>query len=277
MSTIVQETVGIIWQLLSPIYVKEPTAESCSQTATMYYQRCNFPNVIGAIDGKHVRIRAPPNSGSNFYNYKQFFSIILQGIADPTLRFISVEVGAYGKESDGGVFSRSEIKRHLESNSFHIPALSRIPNSEDELPFFLIGDAAYPLKPYLITPINAGLDHDRRIFNYRHSRARRCIECAFGILASKWRVLKSPIETKVDTAVKIVLATVALHNAIIHHEGANIQEREIEMWDDSNYRTGQRQNEAFQGRPGHYASWVRDRLVHYFVNNGAVSWQEQYI
>ena len=66
-----------------------------------------FPNVIGCTDGKHIRIKCPTKAGSLFYNYKQFFSVVLQGVADSESRFIFIDIGAYGKQSDGGIFSAS--------------------------------------------------------------------------------------------------------------------------------------------------------------------------
>lgn len=207
---------------------------------------------------------------------KVFFSIVLQGVADSDLKFISVEIGAYGKESDGGIFSRSQLRDFFDSNTLDLPCNAPpLPGSDVTLPYFLIGDSAYPLKPYLITRINSNLTYDRRIFNYRHSRARRCIECAFGLLASKWRVLKTTIETKVETVEMIVLSSIVLHNAIICLEGNT--DIEIEEWDDTHARNVSNTTRKFQGRHGHHATWVRDQLVQYFVGPGKVSWQDDYV
>lgn len=275
-ASIVEDTAAIIWKRLRPLYVKEPTKDTCVAVAENFESKCNFPNVIGAIDGKHIRIKAPPHSGSNFFNYKSFFSIVLQGVADPDLKFVAVEVGAYGKESDGGIFSRSKLQSLFESNAFELPHNAPpLPGSDVALPYFLIGDSAYPLKPYLITRINSNLTYERRIFNYRHSRARRCIECAFGVLASKWRVLKTTIETKIETAEVIVLASIALHNAIICNEGN--RDSEYDDWDDTRARGNNEGQRNYQGRPGQHATWVRDQLVQYFIGPGRVNWQDSYI
>jgi len=52
---------------------------------------------------------SPNESGSQFFNYKNFFSTVLMTVADADYCFISVEVGAYGSSSDSNVFKNSDI------------------------------------------------------------------------------------------------------------------------------------------------------------------------
>lgn len=54
------------------------SAEEWTQIANPW----NYPNCIGAVDGKHIVMSAPPNTGSTFYNYKGTHSIVLMAIAD---------------------------------------------------------------------------------------------------------------------------------------------------------------------------------------------------
>ena len=53
------------------------TAEGRKEIAASYSSRWNFHHVLGALDGKHIRIRCPANVGSQFYNYKGYHSIML--------------------------------------------------------------------------------------------------------------------------------------------------------------------------------------------------------
>lgn len=60
---IVRHTCGTIWITLQPLYMPEKK-EDWIEIANQFYDRTDFPNVIGAIDGKHMRIERPNHAGS---------------------------------------------------------------------------------------------------------------------------------------------------------------------------------------------------------------------
>ncbi|XP_025159346.1 uncharacterized protein LOC105184298 [Harpegnathos saltator] len=68
-SAIIEDTCEHLWNMLhDKMFV--PSTDNWKAIAKEFYTRWNFPHYIGTIDGKHVVIKAPPNSGSTFYNYK---------------------------------------------------------------------------------------------------------------------------------------------------------------------------------------------------------------
>ena len=95
-----------------------PTEEIFQEIAKDFNIRWNFPNCVGSIDGKHIRIKWPPNSGSQYLNYKHYHSIVLQAVVDANLKFVTMDVGgAYSKQSVGGVFRYSALYQSLETRN----------------------------------------------------------------------------------------------------------------------------------------------------------------
>jgi hypothetical protein len=161
---IIKEVCEAIWKILVPLHMSGPTREMLLSASNEFFQRWNFPNCIGSIDGKHICLKCPPNSGSMYYNYK-YYPIVLQAIADAQYRFIAIDIGAYGKQSDGGIF-RSSLYQLLNSNNFNIPDDKELPLTEVKLPFVMLGDEAYLLLSYLMRPFpRRQRTESKRVFN----------------------------------------------------------------------------------------------------------------
>lgn len=80
-----------------------------NNVADEFEERWNLPHCCGALDGKHVRMKQPLGSGTLFYNYKGFFSIVLLAVVDAKYKFLWADVGANGSSSDCGVYNRSAL------------------------------------------------------------------------------------------------------------------------------------------------------------------------
>jgi len=187
---IVDSVCSAIWKLLSPIHLPSPKKDIWIKIANDFYEICNFPNCIGAIDGKHISIICPPGAGSEYYNYKGFHSIVLQAVVDAHAKLIVIDVGDYGRSSDNGIFKESQFGKQLYQNKLDLPSPKKInQNINEDFPFVFVGDEAYPLLPNLMRPFpRRNLTNEKRIYNYRQSRARRIVECAFGILVKRFNV-----------------------------------------------------------------------------------------
>lgn len=200
----------------------EPTCAQFKIISAEFWKKWQFPNCIGCIDGKHIRIQRPPKSGSMYYNYKNFFSIGMLALTDANYKFIMVDIGSYGKDSDGGFFEHCAFRRAIELKKLTLPEETLLPESTIKAPFVFLGDEAFPLTDYLMRPFpRKTLDEseENETFNYRLSRARMVVECSFGIMVTKFRLLGKAIETKVENAIHIVKAITLLHNILMDREG----------------------------------------------------------
>ena len=183
--------------------------------------RWNFPNCIGALDGKHVVIQTPHNSGSLFFNYKGTFSLVLMALVDADYRFVFVDIGDYGSNADGAVFKNSIFGQAFINGQLNVQPPRHLPHFPEggPLPHCFVADEAFPLRVDLMRPYPRGRNNQRlrreqQIFNYRLSRARRIVENAFGILAQRWRLFNRRIGLNAENREVIVKACIVLHNYV---------------------------------------------------------------
>ncbi|KAK3893361.1 hypothetical protein Pcinc_002795 [Petrolisthes cinctipes] len=145
---IIQEVCQAIWDALGPEFLPRPTpADHWKRVAEEFNIRWNFPNCLGAIDGKHIQIKKPALSGSTYFNYKRTFSTVLMAVADVSYKFLYVDVGAYGREHDASIFAQSAFGTALQDGTLQLPQANN-----GDLPYVFIGDEAFPLKPELMWP-----------------------------------------------------------------------------------------------------------------------------
>ena len=290
---IVFETCVAIWKtLLEENYLKIPSEDDWMKISAEFEHYWNFPNVVGAIDGKHVQMFAPPNEGSNYYNYKKTHSIVLLGVCDARYKYTLVDIGDTGRQSDGSVYTNSKLGYAIENNLLSIPRDKKLPNSAKVLPFVFVGDDAFSLKRHLMKPYPfSNLSLDKQIFNYRLSRARRIIENTFGITASRFRVFHRPINADVEKVVAITKAVVALHNFLMvtkENNGVDCYCPHSYVDRDSpagvipgDWRQDARginsltriESLRSSNNYGEDARLVREEFEDYFCDEGAVSWQ----
>lgn len=236
------------------------------QIGLEFENRWQFPNCLGAVDGKHIRIRPPPGSGAYYYNYKQFHSIVLMGIANSNYEFIMFDVGTNGRISDGGVINNTPFYKALVEGKLKLPAVNRRYN----LPYVFIGDEAFALRKDFLKPYSEKeLNTERSNFNKRLSRARRIIENVFGILANRFRIYHTEIGISVENIETVVMATCVLHN-YLRNKNPNhymeISEDEESTSADQDILTSLQKGHGSRRFPED-AKQVRELFLEYFKNN----------
>lgn len=193
-------------------YIKWPEPHAMANIEREFLQLSGFPGVIGAVDGTHIAISAPTEYPDSYVNRKGYHSIVLQGICDSTLRFLNVFTGMCGSVHDARVWRLSDIRQLITYNE----------NRHFQNQYHLLGDSAYPLSKYLLTPHrdNGHLNELQRNFNTKLSQTRVVIERAFGILKGRFRKLKYVHMYNTEMIPLVILSCCILHNICIDNEDA---------------------------------------------------------
>uniref|UniRef100_A0A8R1ETS5 DDE Tnp4 domain-containing protein n=1 Tax=Caenorhabditis japonica TaxID=281687 RepID=A0A8R1ETS5_CAEJA len=208
------------------------------------FRRRKLVSALGCLDGKHIRIRAPPSTGSLFYNYKHYFSFVLLALVDGDGRLLWIDIGAPGSTNDATIFGNSSLKEVLDDEN-KLP-LPRYWNNETIMPSFILADGIFPLSKSLMKafPGRGGLSPEEIHFNKTISHTRVRVEHVFGIISSKFRILRKEFEIPYRKSVDVTQALCKIHNGIIGPP-PNGQE-EVEEFAYSPYSDAKEQREALK-------------------------------
>ena len=175
----------------------------------------------------------------------------------------------FGNRGTISAFAHRHIGRKLESNLLGIPGSRPLPNDENGkcMSFVVVGDEAFALSEHVLRPYpNRNLSVQQRLYNYRLARARRMVQCAFGILANKWSIFHRPLDVMPEFCDSIVKACRILHDFVRRNDGFHLEGTLNESNFEIIQATGTRGN--VKGKH------VRDYFAKYFTSpHGAVPWQ----
>ena len=243
----------------------------------------NFPHCLGALDGKHVVLQAPINSGSEFFSYKSTFTIVLFALVDADYNFLYVNAGGQGRISDGGIFKNCSLYKKLEKNNLNFPEPKSL-NDEHKIPYFFLGDEAFALTNSLMKPFSGLYPKGslQRIFNFRLSRARRTVENVFGIMSAIFRILRKPLLLEPTKAEVVVMTVAHLHNFLRQSStSSNIYMPsgipDIDINGTKETMSSLLPIRNIPRRPSIDAKAIRDKLAAFFQNEGRLPWQENYM
>ena len=136
---------AIVDEYVPEVMTCPTTPEGWHAISDKFLKRWNFPHTCGALDGKHIACKSPPKSGSQYFNYKGFYSVVLMGLVDADYKFIWADIGGKGSSSDAHIYNNSEIKKLAEDRTIGFPATDTLPNDYQNVPYFFFGDDAFAL------------------------------------------------------------------------------------------------------------------------------------
>ena len=179
-----------------------PNEEEQKFIEALYFGLKKFSGIVGCVDTSHVPVRRPRVRGIDYYNRKEFYSIILQLIVREDLRITDVYVGWPGKVHDARVFLNSPFYQEAESKcgDGHI-----------------LGDSAYPNLPFLMRPFtdNGRLTPLETHYNVVHSSIRSIVERAIGLLKGRFKRLTYIDQWDVKVMNATILTGCVMHNMCI--------------------------------------------------------------
>ena len=76
----------------------------------------------------------------------------------------------------------------------------------------ILGDSAYMLRPWLMTPIRNPATRRERRFNAAHRTTRSTVERAIGVAKQRWRCLRHGLRIGPEKSCKIIIVCFMLHN-----------------------------------------------------------------
>jgi len=266
------------------------TQSEWQNIAAKYEEMWNFPNCIGAIDGKHIILQAPINS--NHYNPQ--FNIVLMAAADADYNFTFVDIDCQERILNRDVFKNCELHKRIEKDQLNLPEPSVLPGTEIKAPYVFVGDTAFPLCDNIMKPYSGIYSKgSKRIFNYRLSRAHCVIENVFGIVSSVFRVLQKPLFLAPEKGKIIVMTIVCLHNFLRQSKtsrkiytppgsldtdvnGKIVFGRWRDEQKNMSKKTSFLNLRAVSRKTKCTAQYIRKEFTEYFCTKGEIPWQNQY-
>jgi hypothetical protein len=217
---------NITWRFIESVeeraicHLKWPSPEEMATIKTRFDKVYGLPNCCGAIDTTHILMcsSAQPNSKVWLDNENKN-SMVLQAVVDADLRFRDVVSGWPGSMDDTCILRTSGLYRLCEKG-LRLGGQMELPGGS-AVREYLVGDASYPLLPWLMTPYREhGLQAAKVEFNKRHTAAAAVVQTALATLKGRWRVIQGELwRPDKHRLPRIIFVCCLITNIIIDMEG----------------------------------------------------------
>ncbi|KAL0301353.1 UNVERIFIED_CONTAM: hypothetical protein Sradi_6412100 [Sesamum radiatum] len=184
-----------------------PVDDECQDSRWRWFKGC-----LGALDGTHIEVCVPDSDKGRYRNRKGQISTNVLGLCNIEGMFTYVLSGWEGSAADGRVLR----------DAVHRPAGVKVPTGN-----YYLCDNGYGNVEGFLTPYrgvryhlkewdrgNGGPQCPRELFNLRHASARNVIERTFGLLKTRWGILRSPSYYPIRVQNQIIVACCLLHNFV---------------------------------------------------------------
>lgn len=196
---------------ISETIIKWPTPAERNVSKGKFKIKSKLDNIVGAIDGTFIPMKAPKDQVRAYTNRKSYTSVTLQAICDHEMKFIDCFIGYPSSVGDARIFKNSDIYEDIVNS----------PSDFFDINECILRDKAYPVTSWCIPPfINRHrLTESQILFNSIHASLRSVIERAFALLFGRFRRLRFLDMNLLECIPATVLAACVLHNIALKFDG----------------------------------------------------------
>ncbi|KAK1601261.1 hypothetical protein QYE76_026978 [Lolium multiflorum] len=230
-----------------------PDSSKMDKTKSTFGKIHNLHNCCGVICTTHIPFGPNCDHGENG-------CILMQAMIDPKMRIMNLSFNSWDSNTQLSILQKSRLFKECQKGGWLNGSKLKVASDGSEVGEYIIGDAGYPLLPWLLTPYQEENLSDPKVeFNRRHSAATACARKALAMFQEKWKCLQEDVwwPENLQTRYKMIYACCRLHNIVIDMEDdAGMPSAKAKDW---NYHQRVRQvaNED--------AVRARDMLSEYFL------------
>jgi len=198
-------------------YLRPPTVEDTARLLEMNNKR-GWPGMLGCIDCMHWRWKNCPTAWKGVYTgHVDGPTMILEAVASEDLWIWHSFFGLPGSLNDINVLRRSPLFQRLTSGTS--PPIEYTVNGNKYTMGYYLADGIYPSWATFVKSYRNPQDNKKSHFTQAQEAARKDVERAFGVLQSRFAMIRGPARFWGKKMLWYILtACVILHNMIIENE-----------------------------------------------------------
>ncbi|XP_026451226.1 protein ALP1-like [Papaver somniferum] len=210
-------------------YLRKPTETDIAMLLKEGENR-GFPGMIGSLDCMHWHWANFPTAwhGTHTNGFKRVPTLILEAVASQSLWIWHAFFGMSGSNNDINVLDRSPLFDDI-INGVSPACRFTIRGNQYNMGYYL-SDGIYPNYATLIQTISNPNNEREHLYTKRQEAVRKDMEHAFGVMQSRWHIVKGPARMwKEKDLGKIMKTCIILHNMIIEDE--QLRGIDPELWE----------------------------------------------
>ena len=230
LSQLTKQFSKLIIQEFGKQYLNRPPTLEERQVIGARMATRGFPGCLGSWDCKHFNWKnCPMRLAGQHKGHAEGgkTTLIMEAFADYRRYLWYVNFDDPGSLNDLNVLDKSSIVYELLQGTLSIATTPYIINGKQRDWMYFLVDGIYPPWGIFVTTYSNPQDEKKKLFQQQQERVRKDIECAFGVLISRFHVLERPLRNWYLEDIKNLLhCSVILHNMITEARSGRLTDEE---------------------------------------------------